>query len=328
MQDAITDVPGILVGHAEYREGGTGCTVVMCEGEVVGAVDVRGGAPATREIDCLEPTTLVERVHAVLIAGGSAFGLEAATGVVRYLEERGIGYDVGVTHVPIVPAACLIDLAVGSPTVRPDAALGYAACRAGSNEPPAQGNRGAGTGGTIGPKFVGHARQMKSGVGTASVSMGDLVVGAIVALNPFGDVVDPSTGEIVAGTLNTSHDGFLVARNLFAEMAAGHTALSTNTCLAVVATNARLDKARARRVAIMGHDGIGRAVVPAHTLADGDTVFCLATGTVEADTSHVGTLAAEVVARAIVKGVKAAESAYGIAGYREIQERFAMAKGR
>jgi L-aminopeptidase/D-esterase-like protein len=323
MHDAITDVPGILVGQAEYREGGTGCTVVLCEGDVVGGVDVRGGAPATREIDCLEPTTLVERVHAILLAGGSAFGLDAATGVMRYLEERGIGYDVGVTHVPIVPTACLIDLSVGSPKVRPDAALGYAACQAASREPPAQGNHGAGTGATIGPKFVGHARQMKGGLGTASVAMGNLIVGAIVAFNPFGDVVDPSTGEIIAGTLNKNRDAFLVARNLFSEMAAGHSALSTNTCLAVVATNARLEKSSARRVAIMGHDGIGRTIVPVHTLADGDTVFCLATGAVEADTSHVGTLAAEAISRAIVKGVKAAESAYGFAGHREIRERFA-----
>ena len=323
MHDAITDVPGILVGQAEYREGGTGCTVVICEGDVVCGVDVRGGAPATREIDCLEPTTLVERVHAVVIAGGSAFGLDAATGVVRYLEERGIGYDVGVAHVPTVPAACLIDLTVGSPKVRPDAALGYAACQAASQEPPAQGVVGAGTGATVGPKFVGHARMMKGGIGTASVSMGNLVVGAIVAVNPFGDVVDPSTGEMVAGTLNKNRDGFVKARNLFLELSGDRTPLSTNTCVAIVATNARLDKARARRVAMMAHDGLGRTVIPAHTLADGDTVFCLATGAIDADTSHVGTLAAEAVSRAIIEGVKAAESAYGIAGYREIQERFA-----
>lgn len=322
MHDAITDVPGILVGHAEYREGGTGCTVVVCEAGAVGGVDVRGGAPATRETECLDPSNLVEKVHAVVLAGGSAFGLEAATGVVRCLEERGIGYDVGVAHVPIVPAACLIDLAVGSPKVRPDAALGYAACRAASREIPARGVAGAGTGATIGPKIVGAARMMKSGIGTASCRAGGLVVGAIVAVNPFGDVVDPSSGATVAGTLNPALDGFAGALSLFAELGAGG-ALSSNTTIGVVATNARLDKARARRVAMMGHDGIARTVVPAHTTFDGDTLFCLATAEVDAEVSYVGALAAQAVARAILDAVRSADSAYGIAGYREIHERFA-----
>jgi len=327
MHDAITDVPGILVGQAEYREGGTGCTVVMCEAGATPGVDVRGGAPATRETDCLDPSNLVERVHAVVLAGGSAFGLAAATGVVQRLEERGIGYDVGVTHVPIVPAACLIDLAVGSHEARPDAALGYRACAAASATPPARGIVGAGTGATVGPKVVGLARMMKSGIGTASCRAGDLVVGAIVAVNPFGDVVDPATGAIVAGTLNPAGDGFVGALNLFAEMGMGG-ALSSNTTIGVVATNARLDKAQARRVAMMAHDGIARTVVPAHTTFDGDSLFCMATGEVTAQVSHVGSLAALVVARAIVGAVTAAESAYGIAGYREITERFARAKGR
>lgn len=322
MHDAITDVRGILVGQAEYREGGTGCTVVLCEAGAVAGVDVRGGAPATRETDCLDPSNLVEKVHAVVLAGGSAFGLEAATGVVRCLEERGIGYDVGVARVPIVPAACLIDLAVGSPTVRPDAALGYQACRAASAAPPAQGVVGAGTGASIGPKIVGAARMAKGGIGTASIRAGDLVVGAIVAVNPFGDVIDPASGEIVAGTLNTARSGFAGALTLFAELGAGG-ALSSNTTIGVVATNARLDKARARRVAIMGHDGIARTIVPAHTTFDGDSLFCMATGEVAAEVSYVGALAAQVVARAIVNAVKAADSAYGIAGYREIRERFA-----
>ena len=327
MHDAITDVPGILVGHAEYREGGTGCTVVMCEAGAVPGVDVRGGAPATRETDCLDPSNLVDRVHAVVLAGGSAFGLAAATGVVRCLEERGIGYDVGLTHVPIVPAACLIDLAVGSHTARPDAELGFRACRAASASPPAQGVAGAGTGASIGPKIVGAARMMKGGIGTASCRAGDLVVGAIVAVNSFGDVVDPATGAIVAGTLNTNRDGFVGALHLFAEMGMGG-ALSSNTTIGVVATNARLDKAQARRVAIMAHDGIARTVVPAHTTFDGDSIFCMAAGGVTAQVSHVGSLAALVVARAILNAVQHADSAYGLAGYREIRERFARAKGR
>jgi L-aminopeptidase/D-esterase-like protein len=317
MHDAITDVTGILVGQAEYRDGGTGCTVVVCEAGAVAGVDVRGGAPATRETDCLDPSNLVEKVHAVVLAGGSAFGLEAATGVVRNLEERNIGYDVGVARVPIVPGACLIDLAVGSAKVRPDASLGYTACAAASAALPAQGVFGAGTGATVGPKIVGAPRMMKGGIGTASCRAGDLVVGAIVAVNPFGDVIDPATGGIVAGTLNEARDGFAGGLSLFAELGAGG-ALSSNTTIGVVATNARLDKARARRVAMMAHDGIARAIVPAHTTYDGDSLFCMATGEVAAEVSYVGALAAQVVARAIVNAVKAADSAYGIAGYREV----------
>jgi L-aminopeptidase/D-esterase-like protein len=317
MHEAITDVRGILVGQAEYREGGTGCTVVVCEAGAVAGVDVRGGAPATRETDCLDPSNLVEKVHAVVLAGGSAFGLAAATGVVRCLEERGIGYDVGVARVPIVPAACLIDLAVGDPKVRPDADLGFRACAAASADAPARGVAGAGTGATVGPKIVGAPRMMKGGIGSASCRAGDLVVGAIVAVNPFGDVLEAETGGIIAGTLNAARDGFVGAINLFAEMGMG-SALSSNTTIGVVATNARLDKAQARRVAMMGHDGIARTIVPAHTTFDGDSLFCMATGEVTAQVSHVGALAALVVARAIVDAVKAADSAYGIAGYREV----------
>lgn len=325
---AITDVPGIQVGHAQDEEALTGCTVVLCEAGAVGGVDQRGGAPGTRETDPLRPLHLVQKVHAVVLAGGSAFGLDAATGVVRYLEARGVGFDVRVARVPIVPAAILFDLAIGRPDVRPDAAMGYAACQAASEAPPAEGNVGVGTGATAG-KVLGMAGAVKSGVGTAAVRLdGGLVVGALVAPNPFGDVVDPASGRILAGTrLEAAADLDLPAEGPFADSLEVLRRLAArgrlrfggeNTVIGVVATNARLDKEGANKVAQMAHDGIARAVRPAHTMLDGDTLFALATGEVEADVNLVGAFAAEVVARAIVRGVKAARAAGGLPAWRDL----------
>jgi L-aminopeptidase/D-esterase-like protein len=307
---AITDVDGIRVGHMTNREAMTGCTVILCPPDgAVGGVDQRGGAPGTRETDLLRPMHLVEEAHAVLLAGGSAFGLDSATGVVRWLEERGIGYDTGVAKVPIVPAAILFDLATGRSDVRPDAAMGYAACGAARDGSVVEGSVGAGTGCTVG-KILGPGRAGKSGLGTASVNLGGgLVVGALVAVNAFGHVVDPETGEILAGARPLTGDGYAdtlaVMRSLVGKTLSRLTG-GGNTVIGVVATNARLTKEGANKVAQMAHDGLARVIRPAHTMFDGDTLFALATGKKRADVNLVGAYAAEVMAGAIVRGVRAA----------------------
>jgi L-aminopeptidase/D-esterase-like protein len=319
MHNAITDVPGILVGHADDAAALTGCTVVLCPQGAVGGVDQRGGAPGTRELDALRPMHLVQQAQGVLLAGGSAFGLDAATGVMRWLEEHGAGVDVGVARVPIVPAAILFDLGVGRADVRPDAAMGYRACLAASSERPREGNAGAGMGCTVG-KLLGPAQGMKGGLGTASLSLaGGLVVGAIVAVNALGDVVDPQTGEIVAGARQPGSEPPRMADSLAvlrsrAEQAGPWPNASrppTNTVIGVVASNARLSKEEANFVAQMAHDGLARTIRPAHTLFDGDTIFALATGERPADVSAIGALAAEVLAQAILSGVRAAEAVPG-----------------
>jgi len=266
--NAITDVPGIKVGHATNKEALTGCTVVLCEDGAVGGVDQRGGAPGTRETDSMQPMHLVQKAHAVVLAGGSAFGLEAATGVVRYLEERGIGFDTLVAKVPIVPAAILFDLDIGDPSVRPDAAMGYAACQAADNGLVAEGNVGAGTGARVG-NIMGIQQAMKAGLGTASVDLGEgLVVGAIVAVNAFGDVIDPQTGQIIAGARSLDGTGFAdtlaVMKSLVGKAILGF-AGPQNTVIGVVATNAQLNKEEINKVAQMAHNGLARTVRPAHT---------------------------------------------------------------
>jgi L-aminopeptidase/D-esterase-like protein len=310
---AITDVPGIRVGHANDETALTGCSVVLCEEGATVGVAVRGGGPGTRETDLCRPAhPLVRQAHAVLLAGGSAFGLATADGVLRYLQEHQVGYDTGVAHVPIVPTAILFDLAVGDSSVYPDADMGYAACQSASVGPVAEGNVGAGTGATVG-KLLGMGHCMKGGLGTASVDLGGkLVVAALMVVNALGDVVDPQSGRILAGARRPVSGGFADTLALM-RSALGKKALSlANTVIGVVATNAALDLAEANFVASMAHDGIARAVRPAHTLFDGDTIFSLATGGVEADASLVGAYAAEVVAEAIVRGVRAAQSIPGI----------------
>lgn len=314
----ITDVAGIKVGHFTDARRPTGCTVILCEDGATGGVDVRGSAPGTRETDLLNPINLVQQVHAIVLSGGSAFGLEAATGVVRWLEEHGIGYDVGVAKVPIVPAAILFDLGVGDAKIRPDAEAGYKACKAASSNSPAEGNVGAGAGATVG-KMFGMNRAMKGGIGTASIRIGKaggLTVGAIVAVNAVGDIVDPSTGKLIAGartsdgkTLQGAMAGILRGETL-PPMLGG-----TNTTIGVVATDARLDKAQAQKVAQMAHDGLARTINPSHTMFDGDTIFAIATGksqsTKPANITLIGALAAEAMAQAVIRAVKAAR---GIAG--------------
>ncbi len=324
-KNAITDVPGIEVGHAQDEEALTGCTVVLCRKGAVGGVDQRGGAPGTRETDLLKPVNLVEKVHAVLLAGGSAFGLDAASGVMRYLEEQGIGFDVGVARVPIVPAAILFDLHLGRADRRPDAEMGYRATAAASSEAPAEGNVGVGTGASVG-KIFGMKQAMKSGIGTASVDAGGgIVVGAIIAVNAFGDVIDPRSGKIIAGARPAKVGPFtLGAEGQFADTLqvmrtmAGRAIMGfasrSNTVIGVVATNARLTKAEATRVAQMAQDGLARVIRPAHTMLDGDTLFVLATGEKNADVSIVGAFAAEAVSEAILRAVRAAAPAGGLPG--------------
>lgn len=307
---SITDVAGIKVGHFTDKRRPTGCTVILTEAGATAGVDVRGSAPGTRETDLLDPKNLVPQVQAIVLSGGSAFGLETATGVVKYLEERGIGYDVGVAKVPIVPAAILFDLGVGDPKIRPDANAGYEACKNASDKMPAEGNVGAGAGATVG-KLFGASRAMKSGLGTAAIELPNgLTVGAIVAVNAVGDVFDPATGKMIAGA--RMPDG----KKLMGTMAAilrGENPPpilgGTNTTIGVVATDAKLSKAECQKIAQMAHDGFARTINPSHTMFDGDTIFALATGqsSSPANVTLIGALAAEAMAQAVVRAVKAAK---------------------
>jgi L-aminopeptidase/D-esterase-like protein len=319
----ILDVKGLKVGHAQDPEALTGCTVVLCPEGAVAGVDVRGAAPGTRETDLLDPVNMVDRVHAVLLTGGSAFGLDAAGGVMRWLEERGYGFETGVARVPIVPAAVLFDLALGKADRRPDAAMGYEACeRAVSGpEPLAQGNVGAGTGASAG-KLLGPGQATKTGIGSAAAEAGrGLVVAAIVAANPFGDIRDPDTGQILAGTRQPAVGGWLdTARALTGEIGQRILAFGKNTTLGLVATNAELTKAQAKKVAQMAHDGYARSISPVHTMFDGDTIFALSYGErlVKADISVVGTLAVRVVALALRQAALTAEPAGGLPAARDL----------
>jgi L-aminopeptidase/D-esterase-like protein len=317
----ITAVPGIKVGHHTIAERPTGCTVIIVEGDAVGGVSQRGGAPGTRETDLLDPINLVDRVNAISLSGGSAFGLDAATGVVRWLEEHNIGWPTAAGKIPIVPAAILYDLNVGTnPSIRPDASCGYKAAAAATSAPAQEGSVGAGAGATVGK--LGRGRPTKSGIGSAAIVLPNgLVVGAIVAVNAVGDIIDPDTARTVAGLRNA--DGtFVDARKL---VRSGATLLlprpGENTTIAIVATNARLTKAQASRLALMADDGYARAIYPSHTSGDGDTIFSLATGgwSGDVDISSVGALAAEVMARAIVRAGTQATSLAGIPAARDIR---------
>ena len=309
----ITDVPGISVGHADDPKALTGCTVVLCPEGAVGGGDVRGGAPGTRETDLLGPGQLVEKVHGVLLAGGSAFGLDAATGVMRFLEEKGCGFDTMVAKVPIVPGAVIFDLGVGDPRRRPDADMGYKACQDARRGRFRQGNAGAGMGATVG-KLFGPVGAMKAGVGSHSRRLDrDLIVGAIVVVNAFGDVLDWRTGRILAGARNPETGEFVdTAETLKGPGREPRPAPGQNTTIGVVATNAALTKAEVNRVALMAHDGLARSVSPVHTMFDGDTLFALSTGDEGGDVSRIGAAAVEAVAEAVRRAVQAAA---GIPGY-------------
>ena len=322
----LTDVEGLRVGHYTLTERPTGCTVVLVDGEgASGGVAQRGGAPGTRETDLLSPLNMVDKVNAIVLAGGSAYGLDAAQGVVRYLEERKIGWRVGAAGVvPIVPAAILFDLGFGDdPTIRPTADCGYRAAGAASEAAVAEGNVGAGAGATVG-KTGGPSRSMKSGIGSASITLPNgLTVAALVAVNAVGDVIDPATGQVVAGVRTADGMSLADARGLLRDgslLREGAPRAGENTTIAVVATNARLTKTEVNRVALMADDGLARALSPAHTIGDGDTVFALATGrwSGEADASIIGALAAEALADAIVRAATQAQSLNGVPSAREL----------
>jgi len=324
---SITDVPGLKVGHYTLSERPTGCTVLICEAGATAGVDVRGSAPGTRETDLLSPINSVQQVQAILLSGGSAFGLDAASGVVRYLEERNLGYKIGnLGVVPIVPAAILMDLGVGNFKIRPNADSGYKACMAASTGPVAEGNVGAGAGATIG-KMFGPKFAMKSGVGTASIRIGDtgIVVGALVAVNAVGDVIHPETGKVVAGARSEDGKGF---RDSMTAILNGHHVIvqnGANTTIGVVATNAPFNKTQMTKIAQMAHDGYARSINPVHTMGDGDTIFSMSTGTanVKADVTAIGAIAATVMARAVVRAAMQATSLIelGLPAYRDYPSR-------
>src|SRR5919106_3314171 len=319
----LTEVHGIKVGSHTLGGRPTGCTVILVDGEgVPGGVSQRGGAPGTRETDLLDPLNMVDKVNAVVLSGGSAFGLEAATGTVKWLEEHNIGWDVRIAKVPIVPAAILFDLPVGgNPKIRPTADCGYRAAAAASKAPVPQGTIGAGAGATVG-KSGGPGRSMKAGLGSYSITLPNgLSVGAIVAVNAVGDIIDPDTGKIVAGVRNP--DGtFADARTLLRTGQTGSRPRpGENTTIGLVATNARLTKVQAQRMALMADDGFARAIYPSHTNGDGDTVFALATGqwTGDADVTQIGALAADVMARAIVRAATEATGLPNLPAARDLK---------
>ncbi len=321
---SITDVPGAKVGHFTESRRPTGCTVLLFEKGATAGVDVRGSAPGTRETDLLNPINTVQQVHGITLAGGSAFGLDAASGVVRYLEEHRIGFTVGNIVVPIVPAAILYDLEIGDSKIRPSAESGYKACQAASAGPVVEGNAGAGAGATIG-KMFGIQQAMKSGLGSASIRVGNtgIVVGAIVAVNALGDVIDPKTGAIIAGARKPGGPGFMDSMAHIREGYSVRPDAAKNTTIGVVATNVALDKAQATKVAQMAHDGLARTINPVHTPSDGDTIFAVATGatTVRANHGAIGALAAEVLAQAVLRAVMSARGIAGLPSYLDLRSR-------
>ena len=321
LQDALTDVAGLTVGHFTHPARATGCTVVLCPDGAVAGVDVRGGAPGTRETDLLAPENLIERVHAVLLSGGSAFGLDAAGGVMRWLEERGHGYAVGNVRVPIVPAAVLFDLWHGDLSIRPDAAAGYAACEAASSAKPAQGNVGAGAGAVVG-KLFGIERAMKGGIGSASIRISGVTVAALVAVNAIGDVIDPADGSVLAGARTGADSRHLLhsAAALLRGDVPPRLQAGMATTIGIVATDAQLDKAQCRKLAGMAHDGLARCINPVHTAHDGDTLFALATGGSgqAGNLTLIGALAAEVTARAVLSAIHHAIGLPGLPAARDL----------
>ena len=314
----FSQIENFNVGHAQDLTAGTGCTVILCKTGAVTGVDVRGGAPGTRETDLLDPVNLVQQAHAVLLTGGSAFGLDAAAGVMAFLEERQIGFDVQVTHVPIVCGAALFDLTVGDHRVRPDKYMGYQACSNARQDETSLGNVGAGTGASVG-KLLGMARAMKGGLGSFAFQAGDLKVGALVAVNCLGDVLDPVTGQKRAGLLNEDRTGVDDTENEMVDaLKPGSNLFAGNTSLGVIVTNADLTKARAAKLASMAHNGFARTMRPAHSMFDGDTIFAMSCGTVAADLSVVGLMAARAMERAVVAAVENTQSLFGLPACRDL----------
>ena len=313
MYNNILDVKGLKVGQVEDEKALTGCTVVICENGATCGVDVRGSAPGTRETDLLDPINSVQKVHAVVLSGGSAFGLESTCGVSKYLEEKNIGFDVGVCKVPIVTGAVLFDLAVGDYKVRPDKEMGYKACLNASKTELKQGNYGAGCGATVG--------KVKGGIGSYSIKLDNgIVVSALIAVNAFGDVYED--GQVIAGVLNDDKNELLNTYEMMKQGVMKGGFSIDNTTIGVVATNAKLTKAQCKKISQMSHDGYAKAIFPIHTPHDGDTIFTMSTGEVEveADLTLLGSLATEVVEKSIINAIKNAKSIQNIVSYKELQE--------
>lgn len=314
------DIEDIKLGHCHNEIGGTGCSVVICEKGATGGVDVRGGSPGTRETDLLNPSEMVDKINAVMLSGGSAFGLDASSGVMEYLENKNIGFDVTVTKVPIVCQAVLFDLPFGDYKVRPNKAMGFEACQNSEiYNDDINGNIGAGFGATVG-KFLGLDYAMKGGLGTYAIQAGDLKVGAIVAVNCLGDVIDPSNSNIIAGAYDREKNYFLNTENLIINSIENpKTPFKGNTTIGIIVTNADFDKAQATKVASMAHNGYARTMRPAHTMFDGDTIFTMCTNKVKADVTTVGMIAAQVMEKAVLRGVKSAKGMFNVPSYSDIK---------
>ncbi|CDZ74224.1 L-aminopeptidase/D-esterase [Peptoniphilus sp. ING2-D1G] len=316
----MCDISGIKLGHCSDGNALTGCTVALCEEGATCGVDVRGSAPGTRETDLLKAENLVEKVNAVLLSGGSAYGLDAASGVMKYLEEQDIGMDVTVCKVPIVVGAVIFDLAVGDPKIRPDLQMGYTAAKSATETDKSQGCIGAGTGASV-AKILGNEFSIKSGIGQASVKVGDLKVAAITVLNAFGDIYDHEKSKLIAAPYDRNKKAFLNTMSLYEDKTKDYNAFNkaTNTTISIVATNANLTKANCNKVAQMAHDGYGRSIIPVHTMFDGDTIFTMATNKVEADISLVGSLGAKVISRAIANAIYSSESLGGLISHNDVK---------
>lgn len=314
----ITDIEGLKVGHSQDYDAMTGCTVIICEEGATGGVDVRGSAPGTRETDLFKADKMVNRVHGIVLAGGSAFGLDASGGVMKYLEEKGVGFDVGVTRVPIVSSAVIFDLILGDYKIRPDFKMGYKASSSASKDEARQGNVGCGTGATIG-KILGPNNMMKSGLGSASIKVGDLVVSAMVVVNSFGDIYDHRNNKQIAGLYDYNNNKLLNTVEIMKEDRVPLNFTGQNTTIGIIGTNAIITKAQGNKIAQMAHNGYAKSINPVHTTNDGDTIFTLGTNKIEADINLVGVLGQEVMSRAITNAIDSADDYEGILSYKNIK---------
>ncbi|CQR46631.1 Peptidase family S58 [Paraliobacillus sp. PM-2] len=318
---SIGNMKGFSIGHAQYNDAATGCTVIINKNGAVTGVDVRGGSPGTRETDLLKSENLVQETHAVFLSGGSAYGLGVADGIMDYLEEKKIGFDVGVARVPIVPGAILFDLALGDASVRPDATLGYQACLdAETTKEITNGSIGAGTGATVG-KCLGTSFSMKGGLGTFAIQIGELQVGAVVAVNSFGDILDPQENQIIAGAYDRENKQFLhTEKQLLSQLDKQTNRFSENTSIGTIITNANATKAEMNKIASIAHDGFARTMRPSHTLIDGDTIFAMTSNKVSVDLTIVGMLAVQAIEQAVINGIKQAHTVLGQPSYREMMK--------
>ena len=322
----ITDIENIKIGNAEDEKAGTGCTVIICERGAITGLNVRGGGPASRESELTKPFASAEVIHAVLLSGGSAFGLDAAGGVMKYLEERNIGFDVGVTKVPLVCESCIFDLRVGDYKIRPDAKMGYRACVNSEKNNIQMGNHGAGTGATVG-KILGIDFAMKSGLGFYALQIGNLKVGAIVSVNAFGDIFDYESGSMIAGVLNKEKNGFRNSEEELIKIAENKNLsfdiennITTNTTIGAVITNAKFTKSQMGKIASMTHNGFARTIKPVHTTLDGDSIYAMSVGDVNANLDAVGSIAAIVMGKAINSAIINTKSAYGFKAYNDLMK--------